>query len=110
MCNRDQGPRRQLDTNWADRLAKLCALYYCLCGCVALALDLVDSLHTGRFTVVSDSSLPVMRWLSLIGFVGAGAAYVGYPRRPLWRVVAVLLPVVFGAAAGLLWALWLYRG
>ena len=89
--------------HWGDSAAKACVVYYCLCGLCALALDLLSTAHTGRFVVITDYSLPVMRWAIPLGCLASLAALIGQPQRPILRIAAFLMLVVCALGSASLW-------
>lgn len=91
--------------NWADDLTGAMSLYFFLCGFVALAADTLHAIKCGQFTVISPYSLPVMKWMFLVGALGSLCAYLGYPRQLKWRIVAVLLNIAFAVGAASAWIL-----
>ncbi|MCX6344299.1 MAG: hypothetical protein NT018_04405 [Armatimonadetes bacterium] len=89
---------------WSDRLAMYCGIYYCMCGLICLAIDV---LTTGKLTaedsIIESSAASVMRLLFPVGFLMSLIAYLGYPTMLKYRIAAAILPVFFALGAIFLW-------
>ena len=90
---------------WGNRLTLACAKYYCVCGLVALALDLVSYRMTGRFQVASHLSVVPMSVLLPIGTIASAIAMASHPSGKLLFAAAIALTILFLAATTVAWCL-----
>ena len=86
--------------SWPDRGVKICACYFCICGLVLFALDMLAARRAGPFSVVTAYSLPVARLMMPLGFLASLAILIGRPSRLILFVGALLLAVAFAAGTG----------
>lgn len=93
----------------ADIALKYVAIYYCLCGLIALGLDIANGLKNGQFTVISEYSLFLMRWLAPIGVVGSLFALILRPSRLILQAAALLLLITFSLGSVFTWIMWSYQ-
>lgn len=54
-------------SDWAGKLARYSVVYFCVCGLVVLALDLLAARARGEFVIASPASYALMRYMMPVG-------------------------------------------
>lgn len=88
---------------WSDKLALYCGVFFCVCGYIALVLDLLSGSVFGEPDFVQGSTALVARWLFPVGLVSSLVALAGRPTRLKWRVVAAFLTIMFALGSLFVW-------